>query len=445
MTEVLGTALPKGWTASRLKRVTSLLNRGSAPDYVDDGPVRAISQAANQPGGLDWARTRFHDAVGDPRRLKGYLLPEDILINSTGTGTLGRIGYFQGGPDEVPCMADAHVTVARAIPPEVDSRFLYYWLSSIPFQEYIYAALVVGATNQIELNRERLGDAPVPLPPAGEQRRISDFLDGEVARVNQMIALRLQQLSLLDERKFAYVSEELVPGGLAAPLGRSPWTWLPEIAPDWRLVRLGYVARLQNGLTVDGKRDVSGDSVTRPYLRVANVQAGFVALDSVSEITVPSDIAKRSTLRPGDVLMTEGGDLDKLGRGTVWHGQLAGCLHQNHVFAIRPDARFLDGDYLAFMTQTLHGRCYFESTGSKTTNLASTNSSKILSFPIPLPSLAQQRVLVQRIQEELEVISASQSLIKRQFDLLAERRRALITAAVTGQIDVTTARGVRVP
>ncbi|MEV4497095.1 hypothetical protein AB0J84_15510 [Micromonospora arborensis] len=139
--------------------------------------------------------------------------------------------------------------------------------------------------------------------------------------------------------------------------------------------------------------------------------------------------------------MTEGGDLDKLGRGTVWRGEIPDCLHQNHVFALRPELDRLDCEYLALMTQTVHGRCYFESTGSKTTNLASTNSSKILSFPIPLPSVSRQRELVRGARSRLEVIERARQEIDRQLALLAERHQALITAAVTGQIDVSTASG----
>src|SRR5690606_302628 len=116
---------------------------------------------------------------------------------------------------------------------------------------------------------------------------------------------------------------------------------------------------------------------------------------------VPRAVAARTTLRVGDVLMTEGGDIDKLGRGTVWRGELPGCLHQNHIFALRPIAEKLLGEYLALMTQTVHGRCYFESTGIKTTSLASTNSSKILAFKIPLPEVVEQRRLVQTVQRRL--------------------------------------------
>lgn len=139
--------------------------------------------------------------------------------------------------------------------------------------------------------------------------------------------------------------------------------------------------------------------------------------------------------------MTEGGDLDKLGRGAVWGGEIPDCLHQNHVFVLRPDSAVLDARYLSLLTQTLHGRCYFESTGSKTTNLASTNSRKILSFPVPLPAIERQKELVAQVEEGARVIAEARALLRRQRALLAERRQALITAAVTGQFDVSTASG----
>ncbi|MFJ9961197.1 restriction endonuclease subunit S [Streptomyces avermitilis] len=293
---------------------------------------------------------------------------------------------------------------------------------------------------QWRLYWEDLAEISVPLPPVHEQRRIADFLDAETARIDRLVSAREKQVAVLDECEYAEVTDGLIPGSLTSALGEWPWGWLPASLDDSPMVRLGYAARLQSGLTVDGKRDLSGDVVTRPYLRVANVQANRIQVDNVSDITVPVDIAKRSTLLSGDVLMTEGGDLDKLGRGTVWRGELKGCLHQNHVFAVRPDRLRLDAEYLSLMTRTVHGRCYFESTGVKTTNLASTNSSKILGFPIPLPKLEIQQSRVQAVQRRLDGISRARQHLRAQLALLAERRQALITATVTGQLDVTGAR-----
>lgn len=200
----------------------------------------------------------------------------------------------------------------------------------------------------------------------------------------------------------------------------------------WPLVRLGYLCRLQSGLTVDAARDLTGDVVTRPYLRVANVQAGHVETESVTEITVPRSLAARSTLQYGDVLMTEGGDLDKLGRGTVWRNELEGCLHQNHVFALRTFREHLDPQYLALVTQSLYARHYFETTGTKTTNLASTNKSKILDFPTPLPPLEEQRRIAGFLTAEIARINQATDARRSQLKLLKERRISQIHSALSG-------------
>lgn len=200
------------------------------------------------------------------------------------------------------------------------------------------------------------------------------------------------------------------------------------MSTDLEFVRLGYVAGIQSGITVDGNRDFKSETVTLPYLRVANVQDGHLDLRSITEITVPKTIARSSTLMRGDVLMTEGGDLDKLGRGTVWNDEIEDCLHQNHVFAIRPDQQKLLPRYLSLVTQSSYARAYFESTGNKTTNLASTSSSKIRDFNIPLPSIDKQR----RIADFLDAETA-------RIDQLAMLQRAVLSsveARTLAQLDL---------
>jgi type I restriction enzyme S subunit len=193
-------------------------------------------------------------------------------------------------------------------------------------------------------------------------------------------------------------------------------------------VRLGYLATIQSGITVDAGRAAGPDDVTLPYLRVANVQDGHLNLNAISEMRIPRAVARGFTLRRGDVLMTEGGDLDKLGRGTVWNDEIPGCLHQNHVFAVRPDQEKLLPEYLALVTQSSYARSYFERTGTKTTNLASTNSSKICDLRIPLVDLDEQR----RIADFLDAETAR---IDRLVNL-QQTVRSSVEARVYAQLDL---------
>jgi len=195
-----------------------------------------------------------------------------------------------------------------------------------------------------------------------------------------------------------------------------------NIPTEWRLVLLSEVASVQTGLA-KGKA-VNGRAVELPYLRVANVQDGHIDLREVKTICVaPKDIARYS-LRPGDVLFTEGGDFDKLGRGAVWRGEIPICLHQNHVFAVRPSPDKLLPEFLSALSSSAYGRRYFLSSSKQTTNLASINSTQLKEFPIPLPSLAEQRkiaAILRTWDEAIEKLRALREAKQRQFRWLLRR------------------------
>ncbi len=277
------------------------------------------------------------------------------------------------------------------------------------------------ATTVKHLSSSEILSSRIPSRPLEEQRRIADFLDDRVARIDQIIAARQQQVRHADRARISLVDSVLTP---AHPSG---------------MTRLGRLATIQSGLTVDEKRSNASGGDCYPYLRVANVQAGGLDLAEIKTVVAEEALAKRCTLRPGDVLMTEGGDLDKLGRGTVWHGEISPCLHQNHVFAVRPARELLVADYLALYTQSSAARSYFERTGSKTTNLASTSASKVMALPIPFVPISEQRDLASECQNQLAAVDAGVTALISAVSLLQEYKQSLITAAVTGEFDVTTA------
>jgi type I restriction enzyme S subunit len=298
-------------------------------------------------------------------------------------------------------------------------RYAHYLLRSAPYQAEIGRRSKFMPPAQFDLPRDQLRTLRLHLPPLDEQRRIADFLDAETTRLDSLALPRARQLALLETREVSAISQILDDQAALR-------------------VRLGYLASLQSGVTVGGSRPMSG-LVERPYLRVANVKEDRLELESVTSIWVTPQEARASRLRNGDVLMTEGGDLDKLGRGTVWRDEISNCLHQNHVFALRCGPRLLP-EYLAYYTRAATARSYFALTGVKTTNLASTNSAKVRGLKIPLPSLPVQSERVSQVKTVLATGGELRRSLQRQEELVSERRQALITAAVTGLLDVTTAR-----
>jgi len=181
-------------------------------------------------------------------------------------------------------------------------------------------------------------------------------------------------------------------------------------------------------------KQYSGDLLEYPYLRVANVQDGYLKLDDVLTVEVPASEAASNLLAYGDVLMNEGGDIDKLGRGCVWRDEISPCLHQNHVFAVRPHS--VDSDWLALWTSTLQAKRYFESRAKRSTNLASISGSNIKELPVPLPPVSEQLAIQNFLAVRYSRLETLRGALRDSLRLLTERRAALITAAVTGQISL---------
>ena len=318
---------------------------------------------------------------------------------------------------------------------QIDGKFLYYVTFNPMFRAYA-AENMVGAAGQKRVSTCFVKDTRLFLPPVPEQQRIATYLDESCASIDAAVAAKCMQLDTLDALRKAII-QPAVTRGLSdnVVLETTPNPWMKSIPRGWKLPYLKRIAEIQGGLTL-GKQ-YEGKLIERPYLRVGNVQDGHLDLEDVSLIELPASVAAGVELRPGDVLMTEGGDLDKLGRGHLWNGEIEGCLHQNHIFAVRCFRHKLMPKFLAYVTAAQYGRDYFEATGKKTTNLACTNATKVGEFPIPLPPLPMQEAICDHLDDKLGELKRIAATIKAQIAVLSAYRESLIHECVTGQRSVT--------
>tara|TARA_R110002050_G_scaffold254173_1_gene392650 strand:- start:14228 stop:15529 length:1302 start_codon:yes stop_codon:yes gene_type:complete len=201
--------------------------------------------------------------------------------------------------------------------------------------------------------------------------------------------------------------------------------WIPE---EWSVTKLKDVATIQTGIQKGASR-TGNNFVELPYLRVANVQDGHLDLTTIKTIKVPSDKVSRYLLQNNDVLMTEGGDFDKLGRGTIWKNEIPNCVHQNHVFAVRCNKSLIHPYYLSSYSSSSKGKDYFVRCSKQTTNLASINSSQLKELPIILPSISEQLKIVKIISTWDKAIEHRQNLILQ----LKQRKKGLMQELLTGK------------
>jgi type I restriction enzyme, S subunit len=318
---------------------------------------------------------------------------------------------------------------------EVDGKFLYYVTFNPVFRTYA-AENMTGAAGQKRVSSRFLKDTRLFLPSVREQERIAAYLDASCTELDAAVDAKRRQIETLNALRTSIIQRVVTSGLDDEPkLVKTGNTWMTEIPNSWKLVALKRVCEIQTGITLGKQYD--GSLIERPYLRVANVQDGHLDLEDIITLEVPAALAERVELRSGDVLMTEGGDLDKLGRGTLWSGEIPNCLHQNHIFAVRCFKHKLLPKFLAYLTASQYGRDYFEATGKRTTNLASTNSTKVGMFPLPLPKLGEQEQLVEYLDEQIRRIRSVQSIHEQQIETLLAYRKSLIHECVTGQRQVT--------
>jgi type I restriction enzyme S subunit len=169
---------------------------------------------------------------------------------------------------------------------------------------------------------------------------------------------------------------------------------LPFPLPEgWTSAPLGRIAVIQGGIT-KGQRRNSGQTLRPvPYLRVANVQRGFLHLAEIKTIEATAAEIEELRLQPRDILFNEGGDRDKLGRGWVWSGEIAECIHQNHVFRARLCVPDIEPKFVSWYGNSF-GQRYFLEQGKQTTNLASINMTKLSALPVPIPPINEQKRIV---------------------------------------------------
>ena len=334
------------------------------------------------------------EAAEAPSRARQIVAAGDVLV-STVRPNLNAVAYVQ--PDLDGATASTGFCVLRPRRDELDGRYLYHWVQAAPFVGHL-VRLATGASYPA-VSDKIVKSTPLPLPPIEEQRRIAGVLDAAEA----LRAKRREALAKLDSLKQA-IFIDMFGDPVSNPRG-------------WRDDRvLADVAEVRSGIT-KGRKTGSDPLTAVPYLAVVNVQDGFIGLDPLKSIEATAAEISKYSLQPGDILLTEGGDPDKLGRGAVWSGQVDPCIHQNHVFRVRLTDESMTPDFLSRLLGSQRGKRYFLRMAKQTTGIASINMTQLRAFPLLEPPRAVQDEFLSRLLRIQEVEATAQQSGK-QLDAL---------------------------
>ena len=255
----------------------------------------------------------------------------------------------------------------------------------------------------------------IPVPPLDEQRRI-------VSRIEELFSELDNSVSTLQKTK-----EQL-----AIYRQASITSAYPEMG-DKNTKKLSEIADITGGIT-KGRDLKQSETLFLPYLRVANVQNGYLDLTEIKEIELKVDEKEKYLLKKGDVLYTEGGDRDKLGRGTVWNEEIPNCVHQNHVFRARVNRSIAIPEYVAYWSMGSYARTYFFRKGKQTVNLASINKTVLSNLELPIPDLRTQEAVLTEIESRLSVCDSIEHTVDTALQQAEAMRQSILKQAFEGRL-----------
>jgi type I restriction enzyme, S subunit len=387
-----------GWRTAPMGDVAPLVRRPVQPK---------VDELYREIGIRSFGNGVFHKApttgleIGDKRVFA--VEPGDLLFNivfawegATAVASEAERGMI-GSHRFLTCVTDKS---------KADARFLNYWFTRAEGRDQLLRASPGGAGRNRTLGVEKLAAIHIPLPPLDEQRRIVARIEELAAKVEEARVLRGRVLDEMDAIRASAANDIFSDASMTG-------------APT---VELEHISEIRAGATLG--RKLTGKTIHLPYLRVANVQDGHLDLRVIKEVEIYPEEREKWMLHRGDLLLTEGGDWDKLGRGTVWQDEVPGCIHQNHIFRVRLDQTKFDPWYVSALMSSPRGKEFFQAASKQTTNLASINQRQLKSFPIFDLPLDRQRAFV----SELDALQSKVNTVKALQTETAAELNAMLPA-----------------
>lgn len=420
-------------TVTRLRHVCQV--NPATPEFVrlpDDAPITFLPMEAVWPGErLDVSQRRAKSAVAT-----GYtrFRAGDVLVPKiTPTFEAARSILTPDLETKVGAgTTELHVLRAG---PQMDPRYLCYVVTSTPFLK-LGEAEMYGVAGQKRVPDEFIRDFVVDLPAVDEQRRIADFLDAETGRIDGLLRRRSRQIECLEERELSLLMASFSDPSSHVARRPTPWVWMPSIPGHWSIGPVHAYFSTELGKMLNPERAAGVNRA--PYLRNANVHWYSISTKDMAEMSFDPSELRRYAVHAGDLLVCEGGA--GVAEAAVWDGRIERCYFQKSLHRIRRIGS-VPVEWLMYWLRLAKHVGQFDAEGNLAT-IPHLTGEQLRSLRFPVPPDADVRV--QKLADQIQALTAIQATLDRANLLLAERRQALITAAVKGQLDVTTARGADV-
>lgn len=382
-------------------------------DVVESGIVDYLN---DEEGWIDSTYSDDSDLIN--------LEPGSILLTNAAHST-EHIGKKVAFVESIPNIASrvcfvGELTSIRSKNKSLSTKWLFYWLQTTEAKKKILKS-VEGA----HLVPREFRKIEVPKISEDEQEKqlaLMETADEAIAKAKcELDATQVLKRSLLTT---------LFSEGLQRPKGmyRSKWVVCPA---HWKIKPLKKIAGVTSGFTM-GRNLSRYETITIPYVTVINVQDGRFELNNISSIEIKKEELDTDVLKYGDILMTEGGDRDKLGRGGMWRDEITPCSYQNHIFRVRLNSEEYMPELFHFLIQTYQAKNYFYSHAKQTSNLCTINSRELKNWPVSIPPPKEQVNMV----EFMRAAEQQETAMSDRLYALENLKRSLLENLLTGRIRI---------
>jgi len=420
--------VPGHWAVKRLRFVAELNPSKSETAGIERDTLVSFlpMDAIGEDGSL---RLDVEKPVGELESGYTYFRDGDVTVakitpcyeNGKGALMLGLLNGIGFGTTEL--------IVARPKAEEITGPYLHYLFISPDFRS-LGESHMYGAGGQKRVPDAFVRNFATAFPPVPEQTQIAAFLDLETAKIDALVAEQRRLMALLKEKRQAVISHAVTRGlNPHAPMKPSGIEWLGDVPAHWELKRLKYLGDAITGLTYSPADVVEDDSNGTLVLRSSNVQRGLITFDD--NVYVSAKIPEELVTQVDDILIcSRNGSRALIGKNATIDKTSAGLTFGAFMTVFR-------SKHSAYLSCVLNSPLFeFQSGAFMTSTINQLTIGVLNNFEVPLPPKNEQTAIAAFLATESNKFDTLTAEAQRAIDLLQERRTGLISAAVTGQIDV---------
>ena len=422
--------IPTHWKVIRLKTMASVqLSNVDKKSKAGQVPVKLCNYVDVYYNDRITAELEFMNATATPEQARRFLLRIGNVVITKDSESWDDIAVPAVVAEDLTDVLCGYHLAQIKPRPDLDGRFLARQFSAIGVRDQFHIA--ANGITRFGLGGDAIRTGLFPIAPVEEQRAIAAFLDRETAKIDGLVARQERLIELLQKKRTALITRAVTRGlDPNVPMKDSGVEWLGEIPAHWDIAPVYARYEVALGKMLDTKR-VTGESSGR-YLRNVDVQWDAVNVEDLPKMDFPSSERNRYLLRPEDLLVCEGGEV---GRTAIWDGELDECFYQKAIHRVRPWSDSEIPRFFYFLMYALAKRGVFTAGGNPNT-IDHLTAVQLRHYRVPFPGTSEQHSITAFLDRETAEIDALIAKVHQAIGYLKEFRTALISAAVTGKIDV---------